>query len=96
MAMDGTSGKAVSTRTVDARGRLTLGPELANALVLVKYRDDGVVEITKAEAVPAHEVWLYKNPEALISVLQGIEEAKAGHFANAPDIEGDLRMMEEG
>jgi hypothetical protein len=95
MALDGTTGKEVSTRTVDARGRLTLGPELANALVLVKYRDDGVVEITKAEAVPAHEVWLYRNPKALVSVLQGIEEAKAEDFVDAPDIEGDLRMMKE-
>jgi len=85
----------IATRTVDGRGRLALGPELANSLVLVKYRDDGVVEITRAEAVPAHEVWLYKNPKARTAVLWGLEEAKAEDFVDAPDIESDLRIMEE-
>ena len=55
----------MTTKTVDARGRLTLGQKYANSLVIVRERDDGALEIVPAEAIPAREAWLYKNPKAL-------------------------------
>ena len=85
----------MSTKTVDARGRVSLGQAFANALVIIKERVDGVVEIVRAEAVPAHEIWLYKNPEALAAVLAGIEQAKAGQFVESPDLAADARMIAE-
>jgi hypothetical protein len=79
----------MTTRTVDARSRLTLGPKYANRLVIVREHEDGAVEVIPAEAVPAHEVWLYKDPDALWAVRQGIEEARAGRFAKAPNLQAD-------
>jgi len=79
----------VTTKTVDARGRLTLGPKYANSLVIVRERDDGALEIMPAEAVPANEAWLYKNPSALKAVREGIEDARAGRFAETPDLTDD-------
>lgn len=76
----------MTTKTVDSRGRITLGPRYANRLVIVREHEDGALEIIPAEAVPAREAWLYNNPEALKTVRQGVEEARAGRFAEAPDL----------
>ena len=76
----------MTTKTVDGRGRITLGPRYANRLVIVREHEDGALEIIPAEAVPAREAWLYKNAKALEAVRVGLEEARAGRFAKAPDL----------
>lgn len=76
----------MTTRTVDARGRLTLGPRYANRLVIVQESEDGALEIIPAEAIPAREAWLCKNAKARQAVRAGIEEARAGRFAKAPNL----------
>lgn len=40
-----------------------------------------------------NEQWLYDNPEALASVLRGIEDAKAGRFVDF-DLSKDLELCE--
>jgi hypothetical protein len=79
----------MTTRTVDPRGRLTLGPKYANRLVIVREQEGGALEIIPAEAVPAREAWLRKNPAALKAVRKGLDEARAGRFAKPPDLEAD-------
>ena len=66
--------------TVDSRKRIPLGrllPDedvsLFNASVI-----DGKIILEPMRAVPAREAWLYKNPKALASVLQGLKEAGEG------------------
>ncbi len=86
---------ALSTRMVDARGRLTLGKEFADHLVLVKRVGEGVLQTVLAEAVPARESWLYKNPEALSMVLEGVEQAKAGDLTAGPDMEAGEQLVED-
>ncbi len=79
-----------TTKNVDSKGRVTLPPEFASALVIVKRLGKGLVQIVLAEAVPAPEAWLYKNPEALAMVMEGLEDAKAGRLSDGPDLaEGD-------
>lgn len=36
------------------------------------------IKLTPTVSIPHNELWLYKNPKALKSVLRGMEEAKAG------------------
>lgn len=36
------------------------------------------IKLTPTISIPHNELWLYKNPEALKSVLKGMEEAKVG------------------
>jgi hypothetical protein len=79
----------MTTKTADSRGRITLGQEYANRLVLVEEMGGGVLRIVPAQAVPAPEAWLYENPEALKSVLRGLEQAKARQTAQAPDLDAD-------
>ncbi len=42
----------------------------------------GEIKLTPTVSIPHNELWLYKNPEALKSVLRGMEEAKAGKVKN--------------
>ena len=83
------------TRTIDSRGRLTLGKEFADQLVIVRTVAEGVWQIVLAEAVPAKEAWLHKNKEALESVKRGLDQTASGNFADSPDVEGDARLGEE-
>ncbi len=70
----------MAKRKADSSGRVTLGRRYANKRVIVEERADGAVEITPAEAVPAREAWLYRNPKAADAVRAGIEDAKAGRL----------------
>ena len=40
------------------------------------------IKLTPTVSIPHNELWLYKNPKALKSVLKGMEEAKAGKVKN--------------
>ena len=70
----------------DNRNRVILTPALQELNLL-----DGVdgfkaqinystceIKLTPTVSIPHNELWLYKNPEALKSVLRGMKEAKAG------------------
>ena len=84
------------TRTVDKRGRVALGQDFAGQLVIISDIDDTTVQVTKAAAVPAREAWLYKNPEALASVLAGLEESRKGQVAEGPDLDSDNDWADGG
>ncbi len=86
---------AATTRMVDERGRVTLGKEFADRLVIVRRVGDGVLQVVLAEAVPARESWLYKNPEALEAVLDGLEQAKSGRTGSGPDLDAADALVEK-
>ena len=83
----------MTIKTLDDRGRLLLGSEYAHKLVLVDELDDGTLTVTVAEAIPETEVWLYRNRPAYEAVMRGIEEAKAGATAQAPDLAADAALL---
>ena len=70
----------VDTKTVDAKHRITVGEPLAPGyrVQIYKNEDDGTVLLVPCVEIPAREAWLYKNPKALKSVLQGIKDAEEG------------------
>jgi len=73
----------------DAKGRITLG-KLAKGVSsfrVSKHKDGWLLKpyvevpaLSEKEIMklPERERWLYRNPQALAMVLQGIESAKAG------------------
>jgi hypothetical protein len=63
----------------DAKKRLSLGEALRGATAFNVYCNSlGQLILDPVKAVPASEMWLYENPEALHSVKQGLREAAEG------------------
>jgi len=63
----------------DAKKRLSLGAALAGATAYNVYRNNlGQVILDPVKAVPASEMWLYENTQALASVKRGLRESAEG------------------
>lgn len=48
-----------------------------------------------AGLVPERETWLWKNRQALLLVLRGLEDAKAGRLTDGPDLATDAELIED-
>ncbi len=83
----------IITKVVDSKGRLNLGREYIGKTVIVRKISEGL-QIEKAAVIPERELWLYQNPKALAAVLEGIEQAKNGEFAENPPVI-DLSVLDE-
>ena len=91
--------KRIGEASLDERKRISLaktletlkqilGPELDNAIRFGVYVNDaGQVLLSPEVSVPMHEVWLYKNPKALRSVVKGLEEAREGKLIDLGSFE---------
>jgi hypothetical protein len=63
----------------DAKKRLSLGEALSGASAYNVYRNAlGQLVLDPVRAIPASEMWLYENPQALASVKQGLRESAEG------------------
>jgi hypothetical protein len=72
-------------KTIDGKGRLTLGREFAGRTVQIQPQRDGVV-ITFCRVVPDREAWLWENETAKGMVDRGLEQAKRGELGDGPDL----------
>ena len=67
----------------DAKKRLSLGEALGGAKAYNIYRNPlGQLILDPVKTVPASEMWLYENAEALASVKQGLRESAKGKSVN--------------
>jgi len=66
--------------TLDKQNRITLGKLLTgiSAKLFDAKLEDGKIVLEPMEAIPEREMWLHKNPDALASVLRGLEDAQKG------------------
>lgn len=89
----------MQTKMADAKGRVTLGANFANKLVIIQHIDDTEVRVTAAAVIPEREAWLHKNPAAMAQVQAGIEQARRGQFTKSPPViettaDGELPQSE--
>jgi hypothetical protein len=69
----------VGTRTMDDRNRLTLGEIFKGCKRIRLYKNErGEVLLQPVVEVPASELWLFQNKDALESVQRGLKEASEG------------------
>jgi hypothetical protein len=63
----------------DSKGRITLG-NLAKGVssFRIHLEADGRIVLEPFAEIPARELWLYKNPEALAMVERGLADSAAG------------------
>jgi len=75
----------LALKTIDGKGRLTLGREFAGRTVQVERGRDEVV-IKFYRVVPDREAWLWENETAKGMVDRGLEQAKRGELNDGPDL----------
>jgi hypothetical protein len=72
----------IGTRAIDDRNRLTIGEYLKGSKRVRLYENDrGELLLMPMVEIPASEVWLYQNKEALQSVRKGLEDASEGRIS---------------
>ncbi len=80
-------------KTTDAKGRVTLGGHFANRAVIVEQQGDDAVIVRLARVIPEREAWLYENPQALVAVRLGLNQALKGKVAkNSPDLKAASKL----
>ena len=84
----------MTTKTLDSKGRVTLGSQFAGQTVVIDVSNPSCIMIRPVVMIPADEAWLYKNQTALDLVRQGLNDARGGNFAEAsPDVDRDLNLL---
>jgi hypothetical protein len=83
---------AAMTKTADAKGRVGLGPNVANRLVSVTQVSEAEYVVKLVRAIPEDEAWLYENPRALASVRTGLREAREGRLKPGPNLAADAKL----
>jgi hypothetical protein len=75
------------TKAIDSLKR-TLGDKLDPDVRFGIYVNDvGQVLLSPEVSVPMHELWLYRNPKALKSVLKGLQESREGKLVDLGSFE---------
>jgi hypothetical protein len=84
------------TKTVDSKGRISLGSRFAGQTVLIEEVDRSEVRVTLAQVIPQRELWLQKNKKAKAAVLRGLAQARGRRRArSSPDLDQDARLVEQ-
>jgi len=81
-------------RTIDEKGRLTLGREFAGRIVQIDKREDKLV-VTFCRVVPDREAWLWKSESAIGLVEAGLSEAAEGELTEGPDLTAAFAFAED-
>jgi hypothetical protein len=72
----------ITTKTVDDRKRITLGELIKNSKRIRLYKNKrGEILLIPVVEIPASEIWLFQNKEALKSVQKGMQEAFEGRIS---------------
>ncbi|HBB15544.1 MAG TPA: hypothetical protein DCZ97_00555 [Syntrophus sp. (in: bacteria)] len=72
----------IGTRTIDERNRLTVGEILKGCKRIRLYRNDsGEVLLQPIAEIPASELWLFRNPEAINEIREGLGDASQGKIS---------------
>jgi hypothetical protein len=86
----------MTTKLVDGKGRITLGPRFANKTVIVEEVDETEIRIIAAAVVPEREMWLQRNRHAKTAVLRGLKQARTGKISRRPpDLVKDSKLAEQ-
>ena len=72
----------ITTKTVDDRKRITLGELIKSSKRIRLYKNKrGEILLIPVVEIPASEIWLFQNKEALKSVQKGMQEAFEGRIS---------------
>ena len=77
---------SVGTKTVDSKSRLTLGRKILKLVATqggveefqIFYGEDGDILLRPMVSILSKEAWIYRNPNILKAIREGLAEAKEG------------------
>lgn len=73
--------KEVGVLSADNRNRITLGKYLKNFKRLKVFQDSrGEILLVPIVEIPASELWLYQNKDAMESLQRGLADANANRI----------------
>ncbi|NOX14495.1 MAG: hypothetical protein GXP61_00370 [Epsilonproteobacteria bacterium] len=71
----------IATRTIDAKYRITIGKLIDGCKRVKIYKNrEGEILLKPLVELPASEVWLFKDKEALKSIKRGLCDAADGNI----------------
>lgn len=74
----------IGTKTIDDRNRLTIGDLFKGYKRVRLYKNErGELLIQPTVEIPASELWLFQNKEALKAVRTGLKDASEGKIVKA-------------
>ncbi len=91
----------VDTRPLDSKYRITLGGRLQK-LIMSKMKvdsyqvfvgKDGDILLRPAVSIPSSEAWVYRNPEVIGKVRQGLKDAAEGKVEKFDNLEVFLNNL---
>ncbi|MEI8282286.1 MAG: hypothetical protein WCG75_07770 [Armatimonadota bacterium] len=65
-------------REPDRAGRINIGKEYSGKIFAIQHLANGDIVLSPMVVRHEREDWLFQNPEALDSVMRGIEQSAAG------------------
>jgi hypothetical protein len=76
------SFEEIGTRTLDERNRLTVGEIVKGCKRIRLYRNEsGDILLQPIAEIPASELWLFQNPEAMNEIREGLRDASQGKIS---------------
>ena len=84
----------VELRSLDSKKRLTLGEKVLKLVnthtnadqFKIYYGEDGDILLRPMVSISGKEAWVYRNPEALKRIRQGLSEAAEGKIAKVKNL----------
>ena len=74
----------IGTKTIDDRNRLTIGDLFKGYKRVRLYKNErGELFLQPTVEIPASELWLFQNKEALKAVRTGLKDASEGKIIKA-------------
>ena len=91
----------VDTRPLDSKHRITLGGRLQKLLISKMKIDsyqvfvgkEGDILLRPAVSIPSSEAWVYRNPEVIGKIRQGLKEAAEDNTEKVDDLDKFLRDL---
>ncbi|RKY34684.1 MAG: hypothetical protein DRP69_03920 [Candidatus Duberdicusella sinuisediminis] len=90
----------VGTKTIDSKSRLTLGRKILKLVAQagaeefqIFYGEDGDILLRPMVSIPSKEAWIYRNPNILKTIREGLTEAKEGKIEKVEDLDKFLNNL---
>lgn len=72
---------------LDTKKRITLGKLAADEVTSydAEIKENGVIILHPKVEIPAEELWLWKNKDAMASIRSGLDDLASGRFEKLPE-----------